>query len=284
MENYMYSSTKERFKTEYKIYIAAFMMILIADSIGQIKIPIGPGQLILFPIFYALLLGIIQGPHMLKIFKEKEVKAASKLVIVAICPFVAKLGISAGANLPQVISAGPALLFQELGNLGTIFLALPIAILLGLKREAIGATHSINRETNLALISNMYGPDSDEMRGSLSIYIVGGMIGTIYFGFLATLCAATQVFHPYSLGMASGVGAGIMMASATASLVEIYPAQADQILALAGMSETISGITGIYIGLFVAIPICNKLYNVLEPKIGNLWGKSKKSQGVQEEI
>ena len=284
MENYTYCSIKERFKAEYKIYIAAFIMIIIADSIGQIKLPIGPGQLILFPIFYALLLGIIQGPHVLKIFNEKEVKAASKLVIVAICPFVAKLGISAGSNLSEVISAGPALLLQEIGNLGTIFLALPFAILLGLKREAVGATHSINRETNLALISNLYGPDSDEMRGSLSIYIVGGMIGTIYFGFLATICAATELFHPYALGMASGVGAGIMMASATSSLVEIYPAQADQILALAGMSETISGITGIYVGLFIAIPLCNKLYNFLEPKIGNLWGKSQKTQLKSEDM
>ena len=74
MENYTYCSTKERFKAEYKIYIAAFIMIIIADSIGQIKLPIGPGQLLLFPIFYALLLGIIQGPHVLKIFNEKEVK------------------------------------------------------------------------------------------------------------------------------------------------------------------------------------------------------------------
>lgn len=284
MENYTYRSTTERFKTEYKIYIAAFIMIIIADSIGQIKIPLGPGQIILFPIFYSLLLGIIQGPHALKIFKEKEVKAASKLVIVAICPFVAKLGISAGANLSAVVSAGPALLLQELGNLGTIFLALPFAVLLGLKREAIGATHSINRETNLALISNLYGPDSDEMRGSLSIYIVGGMIGTIYFGFLATICAATELFHPYALGMASGVGAGIMMASATSTLVEIYPTHADQILALAGMSETISGITGIYIGLFVAIPLCNKLYNFLEPRLGNLCGKSKRTQLKEEEM
>ena len=83
--------------------------------------------------------------------KSKEVKAASKLVIVAICPFIAKLGINAGASLETVVSAGPALLLQEFGNLGTILLAMPLAILLGMKREAIGATHSINRESNLAL-------------------------------------------------------------------------------------------------------------------------------------
>ena len=126
------------------------------------------------------------------VIQRKEVKAASKLVIVAICPFIVKLGVNAGASLETVISAGPALLLQEIGNLGTIFLALPIALLLGLKREAIGATHSINRESNLALITDMFGPDSPETRGSLSIYIVGGMIGTIYFGFLASMSAATS--------------------------------------------------------------------------------------------
>lgn len=267
-ETYQYSGLKERMRTEYRIILAAFLFIIIADFIGQIKIPLGPGTLILFPIFYSILLGIISGPEVLKVFKTKEVKAASKLVIVCICPFIAKLGINAGANIEAVISAGPALILQEIGNLGTIFLALPVALLLGLKREAIGATHSINRETNLALITDMFGPDSPEARGSLSIYIVGGMIGTIYFGFLATLVAALNFFHPYSLGMASGVGAGIMMASATASLSEIYPQFADQIAALASTSETISGITGIYVAIFVGVPLCNWLYRHLEPKLG----------------
>lgn len=225
------------------------------------------GALILFPIFYAIIMGIISGPEVLRVFEKKEVKAASKLVIVAICPFIVKLGINAGANIEAVISAGPALLLQEIGNLGTIFLALPVAILLGLKREAIGATHSINRESNLALITDLYGPDSPEARGSLSIYIVGGMIGTIYFGFMTTVVAALGVFHPYALGMASGVGAGILMASATASLSAIYPAMADKLSALASASETISGITGIYVAIFIAIPLCNKLYDFLEPKL-----------------
>lgn len=273
MENY--KTLGERLKTEYKLYILAFLFILIADAIGQIKVPVGPGTFILFPIFYAIILGILAGPQVTKILKKKEVKRASSLVIVAICPFIAKLGINAGANLEAVISAGPALLFQEVGNLGTIFLALPIAILLGLKREAIGATHSINRETNLALITDMYGPDSAETRGSLSVYIVGGMIGTIYFGFLASMTAAIGFFHPYALGMASGVGAGIMMASATASLAAIYPNMAEQISALASTSETLSGITGIYVAIFIGIPLCNKLYKVLEPKLGKFALKDK---------
>ena len=153
-------------------------------------------------------------------------------------------------------------------------------MLLGLKREAIGACHSINRETNLALMQDMFGPDSPEARGSLSVYIIGGMIGTIFFGFMVTVIAATGIFHPYALGMASGVGAGIMMASATASLTEIYPAMANQISALASASETISGIDGIYMAIFIGIPLCNKLYAVLEPKLGPIHDRlSRKKKG-----
>ena len=270
MGDYVYPSLKSRIKTEYKIYLLALLFIAAADSIGQIQIPLGPGKFILFPIFYSLILGILSGPQATKIIGSRQVKAASKLVIVAICPFIAKLGINAGASLEVVLSAGPALILQEFGNLGTILLAMPLALLLGLKRESVGATHSINRESNLALITDMYGPDSPEARGSLSIYIVGGMVGTIYFGFMVSVIAVLGIFHPYALGMASGVGAGIMMASATASLAEIYPAMADQISALASASETISGIDGIYMTIFLGIPLCNFLYRKLEPKLGRI--------------
>ena len=270
MDKFVYPSLKARLKTEYKIYIAAVIFILIADSIGQIQIPLGPGQFILFPIFYALIMGVLSGPQATKIMKSKEVKAASKLVIVAICPFIAKLGINAGASLETVVSAGPALLLQEFGNLGTILLAMPVALLLGLKREAVGATHSINRETNLALMQDMFGADSPEAQGSLSVYIVGGMVGTIYFGFMASMAAATGVFHPYALGMASGVGAGILMSSAVAALSEVLPAYADEISALASASETISGIDGIYMAIFIGIPLCNWLYRKLEPTLGRI--------------
>ena len=206
MDKFVYPSLKSRLKAEYKIYLLALLFILIADSIGQIQIPLGPGQFILFPIFYALL---------------------------------------------------------------------------GLKREAVGATHSINRESNLALITDVYGPDSPEARGSLSIYVVGGMIGTIYFGFMVSVIAMLNIFHPYALGMASGVGAGILMASAVASLTAIYPTMADQISALASASETISGIDGIYMALLIGLPLCNVLYNFLEPRIRRL-GEKRNKKGEEE--
>ena len=280
---YIYDSLKTRFKTEWKIYLLAFIFILIADSIGQIKIPVWKGTFIIFPIFFSIIMGVLSGPHTFKFINDKQVKAAASLVIVAILPFIAKLGINAGANLLVVVKAGPALLFQELGNLFTIFLALPLALLLGIKREAIGATHSINRETNLALVQDMFGPDSPEARGSLSVYIVGGMIGTIYFGFLASMVAATGFFHPYALGMASGVGAGIMMASAVASLAEVFPQYAGEMSALASTSETLSGVTGIYVAIFIGIPMCKWLYKYLEPKLGRLTKAGRRAAEMLEQ-
>lgn len=140
---YAYASLAERIKQEWKIYVVSFVFALIAGLIGQIAIPLGPGQIILFPIIYSIILGILSGPEVVKIFNRKEVKAASKIVIIAICPFIAKIGINAGASLDTVVSAGPALFSHAFGDILTIFITLPVALPLGLGREAIGAASSI---------------------------------------------------------------------------------------------------------------------------------------------
>ena len=147
---------------------------------------------------------------------------------------------------------------------------MPVALALGLKRETIGAASSINRETNLAVTTDVYGAESPEAKGSLAIYVVGGMLGTIYFGLLASLVAAFGLFDPLSLGLAAGVGAGIMMAAATGVLGAIYPGQADQITALASASQTIAGIDGVYLAMFVALPLAAGLYRTLEPRFAAL--------------
>ena len=59
MEKNTYAALGERIRAEYKIYLLAFLFIAIADSIGKIQIPLGPGTFILFPIFYSLILGIL---------------------------------------------------------------------------------------------------------------------------------------------------------------------------------------------------------------------------------
>ena len=51
MKQYVYPSLKARIKTEYMIYLLALVFILIADSIGQIEIPMGRGSLYYFQFF-----------------------------------------------------------------------------------------------------------------------------------------------------------------------------------------------------------------------------------------
>lgn len=259
-----YPSLRARIKVEWKSYLVAALFTVIAEYIGTVKLKVGPGMIILFPVFYAIILGMLSGPQVMRWFDNRHVKAASKLVIVGICPFVVNLGITAGANMDMILHAGPALLVHGFGNLLGIFFGLPLAMLLGLHREAIGATSSLNREYHLALINSAYGSDSDEASGSMAIYIVGGILGTIYFGMMATALGLTGWFDPKALGMSTGVGAGIFMASASASLAQLFPHDANTITAMASAANTIAGITGIYITMFLAIPLTDKLSNLFD--------------------
>jgi hypothetical protein len=262
---YGYQSLKERIFAEKRIYLLSLLFVIIADGIGEIKFHLGAGVIILFPIFYAIILGVLSGPQVAKIVNNREVQAASKLVIVGICPFIVKIGITAGANLHMIINAGPALLLHGFGNLLGILVGLPIAMALGMRREAIGACSSLNREYHMAVINDIYGASSEESDGSLALYIVGGMIGAVYFGVMASLVAVTGWFTPQAMGMASGVGAGIFMASASASLASMFPGHAAMITTMASASNTIAGITGIYITMFIAIPLSERFYAILLP-------------------
>ena len=53
-KSYTCSNLRDRIKSEWGIYLHAFLFILIADSIGQIKIPVWKGTFIIFPIFFSL--------------------------------------------------------------------------------------------------------------------------------------------------------------------------------------------------------------------------------------
>ncbi len=82
----------------------------------------------------------------------KEVEAAGPIVLIALLPLGVKYGTLVGPNIVKIIQAGPAFLLQELGNVATPLIALPLALLLGLEREAVGATVSICREPTLGVI------------------------------------------------------------------------------------------------------------------------------------
>jgi len=68
--------------------------------------------------------------------------------------------------------------------------------------------------------------------------------------------------------MASGVGSGSMMAASSGSLLALFPDMKDQIAAFAGASNLISTGSGLYVSIFVALPLTEWLYKKLEPVLG----------------
>ena len=139
-----------------KLHVCVMLMIVIAELIGVKSFSVGPGKIVLLPMLYALIIGIFTTPRFLNIMKQKEMEDASSLIGLTLMLLMARYGTLVGPTLPKIISASPALILQEFGNLGTVLVGVPLAVFFGLKRETIGAAHSIAREPNIALVGERY--------------------------------------------------------------------------------------------------------------------------------
>ncbi|WP_406243588.1 DUF3100 domain-containing protein [Tissierella carlieri] len=209
---------------------------------------------------YAMIFGVLLTPKFLNVAREKEMDDAGSLISLTLMLLMAKYGTNIGPTLPKILAASPALILQEFGNIGTVLLGVPIAVLLGLKREAIGGAHSIAREPNVALVGDKFGLDSEEGQGVLGVYIVGTVFGTVFIGLMASFLAANTSLHPYSLAMASGVGSGSMMTAGVGSLVAMFPEMEEMITAFGAASNMLSGLDGLYMSLWLALPLAEWLY------------------------
>ena len=268
----------EKAKTILKfwpLHLTVLAITLIFEYINTITIPTPLGNILLLPMLFAMVAGlIIYLIKPIKWVKDEASNVSDTFVVVGISVFLAKVSITSGIELPKIFAAGPALILQEFGNLGTIILALPFALLFGFKREAIGMTNSIGREPNVGLIASKYGLNSPEGRGVMTTYIDGTLVGTIFMGVMANFLGVSGILHPYALAMACGVGSGSMMAASSASLAASFPEMADQITAYAATSNVLSTADGIIMTVFLGLPMCEWLYKKLSPIIGK--DRSKK--------
>lgn len=257
-----------------KLFVVVAIIVILCEAIGQTEIKIGAAAIVFFPMLYAVILGILITPNILgkklaslkKLINEKEINLAGDVVGIALIILGIKYGTLVGPNIDKIIQAGPAFLAQELGHILSPLIALPLALLLGLKREAIGATSSISREPSLGVITEKYGINSPEGSGVLGTYLVGTVLGTIYFSILGSVSIYSGL-HPYALGMATGVGSGSMMTAAASSLAAVVPPEmAETVIAYGATSNMLSGITGINFLIFISLPFSNWYYKILEPK------------------
>lgn len=264
-----------------KLHIMALILTILAEFIGVKSFKIGVGTMSLLPMLYALIFGILLSPSFFNIAKEKDMKDAGSLIGLTLMLLMAKYGTNIGPTLPQIIKASPALILQELGNVGTVFLGVPIAVLIGLRREAIGGAHSVAREPNVALIGEKFGLDSEEGQGVLGVYIVGTVFGTIFVGLMVSFLAAYTPLHPYALAMASGVGSASMMTAGVGSLVIMYPEMTEMLTAFGATSNMLSGLDGLYMSIWVSLPLAEWLYKkTYRLKYGNLPEEPIKREGI----
>ncbi|WP_420229747.1 DUF3100 domain-containing protein [Psychrobacter sp. ER1] len=266
--NSVLSPTMTKHLLDWKLHLLVIAVSLLAEWIGIIKIPIGIGILVLLPLLYAFIFAILLNPNVVPSMKvvitKKRAKFASYAILLSIMPFIAKFGVGVGPNIEEIIAAGPALLLQELGNVATVLIALPVAVLVfGMGREAIGATHSVAREPNVALIADKYGLQSPEGIGVMGVYVMGTLFGAIYFSLMAGIIASMDIMDVRALAMACGIGSGSMMGACSAALAETVPAQAETITAFAATSNLLTYATGLFVSLFVALPFTEFLYKVV---------------------
>jgi hypothetical protein len=243
-----------------KLHLVVLGIVIISEFIRQRKFTIGPGVVLLLPMLYALVLGVLTTPRFLKITDEKQVKTSSPLITISVMLLVAKLGTVVGPSLKQIASAGLPLILQEFGMLFCPLLALPVAVALGMGREAVGATYSICREGAIAITGQVYGLDSPEGRGTLGTYIFGTLFGAVYMGLFAGLIASLRWFHPWAVGMACGVGSASMMSASAGAVAAALPEASADVLAFAAASNLLTNVDGVWSDLFLALPLANFMY------------------------
>jgi hypothetical protein len=273
-----------------KLALFALAILVVAEFIGALTFNVGPGKVVLLPMIWALLLGAVLGllknrlPGPLSIGTGMQFDAAL-ILQPALLLFIAKLGLLVGGSIPKIIDSGWALMFQEFGHfVGTILFGLPLALMLGIKREAIGATFSVGREPSLAIIGEKYGMDSPEGRGVLAEYLTGTVFGAVFISILAGFITSLGIFDPIALAMGSGVGSGSMMAAAAGAIAaQQTPEIAKEVMTFAAASNLITTTIGTYFTLFISLPLAVIGYRVMEPIIGRNSSASVSPETVKAE-
>ncbi|WP_231511082.1 DUF3100 domain-containing protein [Arthrobacter sp. UNC362MFTsu5.1] len=235
----------------------------VAIMIGTHKFHLGPAAIVLMPILWTVLIGGFLGVQRWKPIGGRARAVSTHLMDVSIVFFLAGLGTQIGPSLTKFTNIGPAILLQEVGHVvGTVILALPVAVALGLGRTAIGATWSIDRESYLAFAIQRFGVRSPEYRGVFAVWVLGSVFGAVFISLLAGLLGGLGFFDPRALALGLGLGSASMMLGGVGALSILYPEMAGEIMALAALSNLVTNIVGFYAGVFIALPMCQKLYKM----------------------
>lgn len=246
----------------YKLHILALVIVVISEFIGIRKI----GILVLMPILYATVLGGLISWPKLKVLSMDDMNGASSIFPIALMILLAKVGLGVGPQLPQIMAAKGTMIIQMFAHfLGTVALGLPVAMLLGLRRESVGATYSLGREPQVAIIADKFGLNSEEGHGVMGVFIVGTVLGALWTSIFASLVTSTGLFHPYALALGAGTGSMSMSTAALEVITANFPQAefAERISAYMNTSNLLTNVIGVYANMFLTLPLTVFLYNAL---------------------
>ena len=268
---------KKYFK-DWKVFALCFGMVVVSELIGSKPVKLGPVSFTLLPMLYALLLGIVL--FKVKVIDQESMKTASPYITISVMFLTAKMGSSIGPELGKLFESGAALIVQEIvKKFIFVFISVPVGVLiLRMGREVVGCGFSTNRENAIAIVGNLYGLDSAEGRGVMGGYITGTVLGTIFSGLLASLVCGLGIFHPYALAMGAGVGSASMMSVNMAATIEVFPEMQLEIEAFTAGAQVAGSVMGMYLTLFISVPLANFLYKILGGKGENQAKKGKKGR------
>lgn len=253
---------------QYKLHIIVLIIVVISTLIGVKEIKLTNNMVILIiPFIYSLILGLLVLAKPIKFIGKEQVKFSENFMVLLLGVLIAKLAVSCGQSIFTVFNFGPALILQQIGDLGTL-IVIPLALILGFKRESIGMGTSICREPSLSIIGDIFGVKSDEFNGVLIILIIGSILGAIFINILTSVCISFLPIHPYAYAMASGVGSVSMSTASLTSLTGMFPSMATDLEALTACSNILSTVFGIYLTIFVSIPLAEVVYKYLNPILG----------------
>lgn len=245
------------------------LTIVVAESIGVRSVPVtGSITITLLPLVFAVVLTMMLGIPawrkgiLRRVYSPRNVGFSGAFLIVIMLPLMARYGADVAPRLGEIVSIGWVFLLQELGNLGTVLLGLPVALLLGLRRHAIGSTLGLGREGELAYISEKYTLNSDPGRGVLSMYLMGTLFGALFFSFFAPVLLGTGI-DVRALAIASGMGSASMMTAASSTLAAQAPELQDTIVSYAAASQLLTSFIGTYTMVFLAVPLQRAMYNLM---------------------
>lgn len=250
-------------KSEIKMHLVVLLVAIVSILIGSKSIDVKGITIVFSPLIWAMLISF--GIYMTKtnILTEEDAPKANAMMGIMLAILIAKLGVTSGGQIDAIKKAGLALVLQNFGNLGTIIISLPIAILLGLGRESVGMCHALSRESNVGLIQDNYGAESPEFRGVMAVYIIGTILGPIILSIISSVAISLNIVSPLGAAMGTGAGSASMMTAGLSALIANYPELEAQMTAFAGLSNLISSVIALPLGIFLGLPLTEFLYKKL---------------------